>query len=110
MSYSIAYDESLQFFDDIPENEWDLLQQKVVDIQPNTCPTCAGGLASNPWDQNNYEPKFKCRHERHIGKLVDGGKWVCDPHRLAKASECLVYSVGSQNDFFFEQAVKDTIG
>jgi hypothetical protein len=110
MSYSIAYDESLQFFDDIPAKEWDLLKQKVHDIQPNTCPTCWGGLASNAWYQNNYEPEFNCRHEKRIGKLGDGGKWICDPHRLAKASDCLVYSVGSNNDFSFEQAVKDNIG
>lgn len=110
MSYSIAYDESLQFFDDIPAKEWDLLKQKVHDIQPNTCPTCVGGLASNAWYQNNYEPEFNCRHEKRIGKLGDGGKWICDPHRLAKEIDCLVYSVGSNNDFSFEQAVKDNIG
>jgi hypothetical protein len=42
--------------------------------------------------------------------LGDGGKWICDPHRLANASDCLVYSVGSNGDFSFEKAVKAAIG
>lgn len=57
-----------------------------------------------------YEPDFVCQHERRIGRLGDGGKWVCDPHRIAVQDECLVYSVGSHNDFSFEEAVIRDIG
>ena len=42
----------------------------------------------------------------------DGGKWVCDPHRIlpAKNSQgCLVYSVGSNGNAMFEQAMYDTL-
>ena len=45
-------------------------------------------------------------HERRIGRLGDGGKWVCDPHRVAnKGKDCLVYSVGSNGDFSFEEHI-----
>ena len=60
--------------------------------------------------QNHYEPDFVCRYERRIGRGGDGGKWICDPHRIAKQKECLVYSVGSNNDFSFEEAVLRDIG
>ncbi len=60
--------------------------------------------------QNNYEPDFVCQHERRIGKLGDGGKWICDPHRISHQENCLVYSVGSNNDFSFEKSVLEEIG
>ena len=45
--------------------------------------------------------------------LGDGPKWVCDPHRIAVSANttkgCLVYSIGSNNDFSFETAVHDHI-
>jgi len=60
--------------------------------------------------QQHYEVDFVCQHERRIGKLGDGGKWICDPHRIAKQESCLVYSIGSNNDFSFEKAVLKDIG
>jgi hypothetical protein len=42
--------------------------------------------------------------EESIGQLsADGHKWVCDPHRLATKDDCLVYSFGSNGNFYFEQ-------
>ena len=65
-----------------------------------------------------------------MGKLGDGGKWVCDPHRIlsdtGKAGQenldvgrkgvnaagsnvqgsCIVYSVGSNGNYDFEKEVK----
>ena len=38
------------------------------------------------------------------GRMGDGPKWVCDPHRI-KPKDCLVYSFGSNNNFFFEESV-----
>ena len=60
--------------------------------------------------QNHYEPEFVCLHERRVGKLGDGGKWICDPHRIREQEECLVYSVGSNGDFSFEEAVLESVG
>jgi len=106
--------ESDGFFDDISEKEWDMMKERVNHISPNTCsgpPNCQFNN-DNPasWLQNNFEPDFACRHEKRIGMLGDGGKWICDPHRLNKSTPCLVYSVGSANDFSFEEAVKREIG
>ena len=52
----------------------------------------------------NYDPEFTCQHERKVRPLGDGGKWVCDPHRIDK-DNYIVYSVGSCGDFTFEEAV-----
>jgi len=114
----VAKRESLGFFDDIPSPTWDRMKAKVKDMSPNFntyyLPFKDGGDARvrkpGTFYQNNYEPDFVCQHERRIGKLGDGGKWICDPHRISDQEECLVYSVGSNNDFSFEQAVLDKIG
>jgi hypothetical protein len=41
--------------------------------------------------------------------MANGPKWVCDPHRIAKQKQCLVYSVGSNGKAEFEKAVKEEI-
>lgn len=71
------------------------------------------------WYQNNFEPDFTCPHERRVGGMGDGPKWVCDPHRIPPYSQrrqknggngCLVYSVGSQGNFEFEIGLMETLG
>jgi hypothetical protein len=112
---SVALRESFGFFKDISDTEWIRLKQKVKDVYPNVL----GGdieavrkekIKAHVFFQNHYEPDFNCRHERRIGKLGDGGKWVCDPYRLDDPQPCLVYSVGSNGDVSFEDAVKKEIG
>jgi hypothetical protein len=70
----------------------------------------------------NWDPDFPCRFDTKVG-IGDGGKWVCDPLRIAEQSRrrmeqykkqegkasgnevqagCIVYSVGSNGDFRFE--------
>lgn len=55
---------------------------------------------------SNWEPNFHCTHKMRIGQIGDGGKWVCDPLRLAKNDNCIVYSAGSNGDFSFEIELK----
>ena len=58
--------------------------------------------------QRNWEPSVSCDVIARVGCPGDGGKWVCDPHViLSPKNECVVYSVGSNNDFGFEEAVHD---
>ncbi|CAF1086896.1 unnamed protein product [Didymodactylos carnosus] len=57
----------------------------------------------------NWEPNFQCTFERRIGKIGDGGKWVCDPNRLENKKSCLVYSAGSNGDFSFEKDLKSLL-
>jgi hypothetical protein len=55
--------------------------------------------------QYNWEPTLSCALEQRIGLMGDGGKWICDAYRLAAAEECNVVSIGSNNDWSFEQAI-----
>jgi len=67
---------------------------------PTTC--CA--TTNRKLFQMFYEPSYGCQFEERIGRVGDGGKWVCDPHRLS-GKPCLVYSVGSNGDYSFEETV-----
>ena len=57
--------------------------------------------------QRNWEPSYTCTTMVRLGCPGDGGKWVCDPHSslLQKTPECIVYSIGSNNEFSFERAI-----
>mmetsp|Transcript_15393 Transcript_15393/g.23972 ORF Transcript_15393/g.23972 Transcript_15393/m.23972 type:complete len:321 (+) Transcript_15393:218-1180(+) len=57
--------------------------------------------------QNNWEPSWSCGYEERIGRPGDGGKWVCDAYRVRKAPKCIVVSIGSNNDWSFEDAMHD---
>jgi hypothetical protein len=63
--------------------------------------------------QTHYEPSFSCEFARRIGNAGEGGKWVCDPYKLVdkvKAGKgCLVYSVGSNGQYDFEESVHESI-
>jgi len=60
--------------------------------------------------QENWEPDFSCAFENRIGDAGDGGKWVCDPHRLQTVPDCLIYSFGSSNKWDFEERSTAEIG
>ena len=109
-NFPLAFKESSGYFRDIRELDWKMLKERVNITPP--CKLDCGPEEPHKWYQNNWEPAFTCLHERRIGRWGDGGKWVCDPHRitLKKAADpCLVYSVGSNNDFSFEEAVPNDI-
>lgn len=105
-TFEMAYRESGGFFDDIRAADWRRLKERILNTPE--CSRNCGPEEAHFWYQNNWEPNFTCLHERRLGLWGDGGKWVCDPHRItASAGErgCIVYSVGSNNDFSFEEAV-----
>ncbi|CAF1218268.1 unnamed protein product [Rotaria magnacalcarata] len=60
----------------------------------------------NMFFQDNYEPTFSCRFEQRLGINGDGGKWICDVYRLKKLKSCLIYSLGSNGEFSFENETK----
>ena len=37
-----------------------------------------------------HEPTWSCGFETKIGSRGDGGKWICDKHRIQN-KKCLVY-------------------
>lgn len=111
-SKALATKESLGFFTDIPDSTWKRHKKRFQLTQPNHQKR-AGYIKdyaaySNYFWSMNYEPEFTCPHEFRLGKLGDGGKWVCDPHRIVKketGDSCLVYSIGSNGNFEFEENV-----
>lgn len=56
-----------------------------------------------------WEPNFHCTYARRIGIMGDGGKWVCDVHRMHSRDNCLIYSVGSNGEFSFEVHMKNLL-
>lgn len=61
--------------------------------------------ACNGYYQNNWEPTFSCAFEQRAGSVGDGGKWVCDAYRIAEMQHCNIVSVGSRDDWSFEEAM-----
>eukprot|EP00558_Chaetoceros_sp_UNC1202_P003000 CAMPEP_0197236244 /NCGR_PEP_ID=MMETSP1429-20130617/3425_1 /TAXON_ID=49237 /ORGANISM="Chaetoceros sp., Strain UNC1202" /LENGTH=324 /DNA_ID=CAMNT_0042694999 /DNA_START=107 /DNA_END=1081 /DNA_ORIENTATION=+ len=108
--FSLAKKESLGFFDDIDSTDWRRLKERFQSTRPNALFDQKDEIyqehakQANIFWVENYDPEFTCQHERKVGPLGDGGKWVCDPHRIDK-DNCIVYSVGSCGDFTFEEAV-----
>mmetsp|Transcript_6050 Transcript_6050/g.12253 ORF Transcript_6050/g.12253 Transcript_6050/m.12253 type:complete len:169 (+) Transcript_6050:638-1144(+) len=54
---------------------------------------------------DNWEPTWHCAFMQRLGNKGDGGKWVCDPYKLAGSADCVVLSIGSNNQFDFEEAI-----
>ena len=102
--FQTALDQSYGFFDNINQGDWQKMKERIQST-PDCAVNCeASGAAA--WYQSNWEPAFTCQHERRVGRWGDGGKWVCDPYRITTNKQsCLVYSVGSYNDFSFEEGV-----
>ncbi|KAF8265518.1 methyltransferase domain-containing protein [Lactarius quietus] len=56
------------------------------------------------WDF--FIPAFQCPHRvERVGRLGDGGKWVCGLDRVAKQDKCVIYSFGIDKDSSFESAL-----
>lgn len=107
--FSLATKESVGFFSDVDNKAWKLLKNRFQKSRPNVARVGKkifkehANHANFFW-QENYDPEFTCAHEQKFGGLGDGGKWICDPHRIPK-DDCLVYSIGSHGDFSFESSV-----
>lgn len=75
------------------------------------------GWSGKTWFMHHYHPTFSCSFERRIGTNSENAKWVCDPHRLTiqaaslaqQQKGCLIYSIGSDGNTDFEEAVHSEI-
>mmetsp|Transcript_6186 Transcript_6186/g.16490 ORF Transcript_6186/g.16490 Transcript_6186/m.16490 type:complete len:339 (-) Transcript_6186:24-1040(-) len=61
------------------------------------------------WYPQCFEPEWPCLIER-LGRIGDGGKYVCNVEQMRQNARdsnrpCLIYSLGSNGDYSFEQAV-----
>lgn len=109
-SFELARQESFGFFDDVPDSKWKrrkLIAQNRITVHQ---PVLAESLAKpQVYYQQNWQPDFSCEFEDFIGPGGDGGKWICDPHRIASAPKCIVYSIGSNGKFDFEIKVQEEL-
>ena len=62
------------------------------------------------WFQTYWEPCLACSNEERIGRIGDGGKWICNPQTMLKHNNCLVLSIGSGNHFDFEYELINRYG
>ncbi|GKY94337.1 hypothetical protein MPSEU_000399600 [Mayamaea pseudoterrestris] len=131
-SFDLAFRESLGFFDDISESDWMQLRNSYhaediffrppsgpTDPDPSELPQHIKAMFEEPGDSKtsmavwmfaNVDPIFNCPHRRRVGGRGDGPKWTCDPHRLQKRNDCLVYSVGSAGNYMFEDGLNEIVG
>jgi hypothetical protein len=123
---TLAFQQSLGFFDDINDQEWlELFQKPARNADHYNIPHNPnfGSDKAAFWNFFNQEPVMSCPHLRKVGGLGDGPKWTCDPERLtrvaqrrqaanpsSKESNCLVYSIGSNGNYRFENGLYDQLG
>jgi hypothetical protein len=123
---TLALQQSLGFFDDIDDQEWiDLFQTPArnADHYQNPRSPNYGTDKAAFWNFMNQEPVMSCPHLKKVGGLGDGPKWTCDPERLprvaqrrqaanpsSKESNCLVYSIGSNGNYRFEDGLYNMLG
>lgn len=126
-AYSLAKEQSFGYFTDITNDNWRIAQMHHASLFPNyhadltkysNSPQDMGRYDNlrksnnHYWYGQNFQVEFICPLARRLppDSMADGPKWICDPHRLAKKKDCLVYSVGSNGKVEFEKAVKEEIG
>lgn len=107
--FALAKKESFGFFDDIDETRWKRLKDRFQSMRPNEFPANNNKYIEHAKDpqmfwMENFIPEFACESERKYGGLGDGGKWVCDPHRMKK-NDCIVYSIGCNGIIGFEKDI-----
>lgn len=63
-----------------------------------------GRRAVFPWDL--YTPAYNCPGVERVGRLGDGGKWVCNFKQITALDSCVVYSFGVFNEVTFEMELR----
>jgi hypothetical protein len=123
-SYSLAYEESYGFFDDITNDQWKMHQKwaRQSPMHENNDPLLwYNQSAILIWYYTHYDPIFECPFKKRIGGRGDGPKWTCDPHRLNQVVKqrkaagepgphCIIYSVGSEGNYLFEDSIIEHLG
>ena len=109
-SFELAKHESYGFFDSIPDHIWLQMKQYAKNF-PQYHRVKAENYQGEDklarmaqWFQQNVESVFNCLNKQRIGGsgLGDGPKFVCDPMTVAKKPGCLIYSIGSNGKYEFE--------
>lgn len=85
---------------------WERRRQKALEQAANQIRTF--DTAGKFFFQFNWEPTVACEYERRMGLPGDGGKWICNPEDIKRPA--LVYSLGSSNEYSFEEAMYEFFG
>jgi hypothetical protein len=112
LGYSLAAKQSYGFFNDIPDEGWRRMQEKARNMVQYRYPKTPEVGFQNPimWYLDNLQPDFTCPYVKRVGGHGDGPKWTCDPHRLKKKKDCLIYSIGSEGNYNFEESMIRELG
>lgn len=110
---TLAYAHSFGMFDDVPDQEWELLRNRTLSSSwyANPDEPLEGVDDAPRWNKMNMNSTFDCPRMEGVGEGGQRTKLVCNPKRLAHrkndsgVSDCLIYSVGSAGDFKFEDDV-----
>lgn len=110
-TYDLAKYESFGFFDDIDKRTWQRHKARgqLEPIYYNTSYPNDGAARKALWLLLNVDPMFTCPNLRRVGGRGDGPKWTCDPHRLGLNEDCLIYSIGSQGLYQFEDGIRSLL-
>ncbi len=119
-SFSLAYQQSYGFFDDITDEDWKMRQAmaRSHDHHENSSDPLLYWSKKDPpgmYYYYHYEPLFSCPHSYRLGGAGDGPKWTCDAHRLKKVAQrrkvkCLIYSIGCSGVYLWEDALYQLLG
>eukprot|EP01042_Synura_sphagnicola_P031045 gene31045-39967_t len=67
---------------------------------PATYPPFSVETMINVWDL--APPTVSCPDAERVGKVGEGGKWVCGLSHLSRLEHCVMYSYGISTDVSFE--------
>ncbi len=121
-NYIIALRESNGFFYDIPASSWKKKKSRVKkqprhnDKELGLRSKYTNRNSPAKWYEHNWQVNFECNAKRRMGGASEGSKTICDPHRIPRTDDCLVYSFGrgSPNspvfDFAFEKELLQELG
>jgi hypothetical protein len=76
--YELARNESFGLLSDIPQESWRRRKERVRQGNNHLYPDDPRFNSRTPsaWYQENFEPDFTCPHERRVGPMGEGGKWI----------------------------------
>ncbi|KAI1715889.1 methyltransferase domain-containing protein [Ditylenchus destructor] len=54
-----------------------------------------------------FVPEVFCPNKVRLGKVRDGGKWICSPHLLGSdGKDCVIYALGSNDETSFQEVIQ----
>jgi len=103
-AHPLSWHESFGFFDDSDE-DWARVKQILIPLRREDMALTHHTKHAHQFFDRHWNPQVSCRFAKPVGRL-DGTKWLCDPHRVQKGN-CLVYSIGGNNEWSFERRICD---